>query len=313
MQQQPIRLYLITGFLGAGKTTLLKRIIDHLHPRKLGILMNEFGSVGIDGPLLRRNGVDIVEINNGSVFCSCLKGSFIEALIAYSELPIDFLFVETSGMADPSNIEPILTQVIGKVQGKAFDYRGALCLVDAAHFLEQVEVLAALERQVTASNLIVLNKADLVDATGLAAVAAKVRELNSEAALVTARQGDIPLDFLDGALKPVPPPSVAESCNTPFNRPTAHVVTAQGIFPQVVFEAFVRALVPLALRMKGFFRLDRGWVQVDTVGDQVVIQPTAIEREVSELVVISDKGFVALTTLYGTWDQHFPGREMRLR
>lgn len=313
MQEHPIRLYLLTGFLGAGKTTLLKRILDQLSTWKLGILMNEFGSVSIDGPLLRRHGVDIVEINNGSVFCSCLKGSFIDALVAYSELPIDYLFVETSGMADPSNIEPILTQVIGKVTGKPYDYRGALCLVDAANFLDQVEVLAALERQVAASSLIVINKADLVDATILNAVDAKVRDINSQAALVHARHGEIPLDFLSGALQPASRTQMAESCNTPFNRPTAHVVTAEGAYPYAIFQEFVHALVPWALRMKGFFLLEEGWHQVDAVGDQVEIQPTTIIRDVSELVVISTKGFAALTGIYGCWDQHFPGREMQVR
>jgi len=313
MQEQPIRLYLLTGFLGAGKTTLLKRIIDHLQAQKLGILMNEFGNVSIDGPLLQKQGVDIVEINNGSVFCSCLKGSFIDALVAYSELPIDYLFVETSGMADPSNIEPILTNVIGKVKGKPFDYRGAVCLVDAAHFLDQVEVLVALERQVAASNLIVINKADLMDEAGLAAVDAKVRELNSDADLVHARHGDISLDFLEGKLQPVAAPQEAESCNTPFNRPTAHVVTAEGVYGREAFEGFVRSLAPLALRMKGFFLLDQGWFQIDAVGEQIELHPTTISRDVSELVVISDKGFVALTGIYGCWDKHFAGREMQLK
>lgn len=313
MQAQSIRLYLLTGFLGAGKTTLMKRIIDHLRSRKLGILMNEFGSVGIDGPLLRRDGVEIVEINNGSVFCSCLKGSFIDALIAYSELPIDFLFVETSGMADPSNIEPILTNVIGRVKGRPYDYRGAICLVDAAHFLDQVEVLVALERQVAASNLIVVNKADLVDAAALAEVDAKVRQVNGRAELMHARHGDIPMDFLGRDLQPISPPQEAESCNTPFNRPTAHVVTAKGVYGRAAFEAFVRSLVPWALRMKGFFLLDGGWHQVDAVGEQIEMHPVAIIREVSELVVISDKGFPALTGIYGSWDRCFPGREMTLK
>ena len=312
MPDQPIRLYLLTGFLGAGKTTLLKRIIDHLHTQKIGILMNEFGSISVDGVLLQQHGVDIVEINNGSVFCSCLKGAFIDALVAYSELPIEYLFVETSGMADPSNIEPILSNVIGKVKGKAYNYCGSICLVDGANFLEQVDVLAALERQVASSSLIVINKLDLVDDETATAVAAKVRQLNPEAELVPARHGDIELDFLDRPLRAVQTSATAESCNTPFNRPTAHVITVKGIYDRDAFQAFVEALVPIALRMKGFFLLDDGWHQVDAVGPHIDIRPTSIPRTTSELVIISDKGFLALTAVYGQWDQHFAGREMTL-
>lgn len=313
MSDQPIRLYLLTGFLGAGKTTLLKRIIEHLHNRKIGILMNEFGSISVDGVLLQQEGIDIVEINNGSVFCSCLKGAFIDALIAYSRLPIDYLFVETSGMADPSNIKPILDNVIGKVQGKSFDYCGAVCLVDGAHFLEQVDVLAALERQVAASDLIVINKVDLVNEEMLAAVENTVRQLNPAAEMVTARHGAIGLDFLKHAFKPRQVALAAESCNTPLNRPTAHVITATGSYERGAFQSFIEALVPLALRMKGFFQLDSGWHQVDVVGAHIDIHPTTIPRNLSELVIISDKGFLALTAIYGNWDQRFAAQKMTIR
>jgi len=313
MNGRPIRLYLLTGFLGAGKTTLLKRIIDHLHNRKIGILMNEFGSISVDGILLQQHGVDIVEINNGSVFCSCLKGAFIDALIAYSQLPIEYLFVETSGMADPSSIKPILTNIIGKVKGKSFDYCGAVCLVDGANFLEQVDVLVALERQVTASNFIIVNKLDLIDNMTLTAIKERVRHLNPEAELVTARHGAIDLDFLARQLKPVQASVTTESCNTPFNRPVAHVITAEGGCERCAFHAFIEALVPLALRMKGFFLLDDGWQQVDVVGNHIEIVPTNISRTASELVVISDKGFMALSAIYGNWDQRFPTQKMTIR
>ncbi len=313
MSDQPLRLYLLTGFLGAGKTTLLKRIIDHLQTSKIGILMNEFGSISVDGVLLQQHGVDIVEINNGSVFCSCLKGAFIGALTAYSELPIQYLFVETSGMADPSNIEPILNNVIGKVKGKSYDYRGSICLVDGANFLEQVDVLAALERQVAASNLIIVNKADLVNEAELGEVQNKVRQFNPNAELVTTCHGAVALDFLERQLQPVQFSEARESCNTPFNRPTAHVITAEGIYERAAFYAFIKALVPWAMRMKGFFLLDDGWQQVDVVGEHIDIRPTSIPRTVSELVVISDKGFPALTAIYGCWDERFANQKMTIR
>ncbi|MDR3088771.1 MAG: GTP-binding protein [Desulfobulbaceae bacterium] len=312
-----IRLFLITGFLGAGKTTLLGRIIDHLQAagQKLGILMNEFGQISVDGPLLRKHGVDIVEINNGSVFCSCLKGSFIEALIAYSELPIDYLLVETSGMADPSSIEAILDNVIGKAAGKSYAYGGAICLIDAAAFLDQVEILAALERQVAASDLLIVNKTDLADEATLAVIDEKVRSLNRQAAIRHCQRGEIDLDFLASGLKSGGRP-VAEngqSINSPFNRPTAHIVTARGVYDRPRFEEFLRAVMPVALRMKGFFLLDEGWRQIDVVGRQIEIRPSDIPRDISELVVISDQGFAALTVIYGQWDKRFPAQKMTVK
>lgn len=305
MERQPIKLYLLTGFLGAGKTTLLRRIMDNLANYKIGILMNEFGKISVDGMLLQKNGVDIVEINNGSVFCSCLKGAFIEALIAYSELPIEYLFVEASGMADPSSIEQILNSVIGKVKGKEYDYRGAVCIVDALNFLEQAEVLLALDRQVAASDLIIVNKIDLVDEQVLAQVEKHITAINPAAELLKASQCEVSTDFLSRKLKKADYQICRESCNTPGNRPVAHVINAEGIFDKAAFEEFLQALAPWTLRMKGFFHLKEGWYQVDTVGNQRELKPTEIKRPVSELVVISSKGLPALDEIYSNWDKRF--------
>lgn len=305
MNNTPIKLYLLTGFLGSGKTTFLKKIIAHLAKNKIGILMNEFGQISVDGILLKQNGVDILEINNGSVFCSCLKGAFIDALITYSELPIEYLFVESSGMADPSNIKQILDSVIGKVKGKEYDYQGAICVVDSIHFLDQVDVLAMIERQIASSNLILINKVDLIDKAGLQAVEQKIASINPEAERIKTSYCDIGFDFLQHKLKKVEFKGSGESCNTPLNRPTAHVVRTDGIFPQRKFEDFLQALVPWSIRMKGFFRLDDGWKQIDVVGSQIDIKPTDIPRSVSELVIITDKGLPALTEIFSNWDKRF--------
>ncbi len=305
MQDKPIKLYLLTGFLGAGKTTFLKRLIEHLAKSKIGILMNEFGKSSVDGVLLRQNGMDIMEINNGSVFCSCLKGAFIEALITYSELPIEYLFVETSGMADPSNIEQILQNVVGKVKGKAYDYQGSICMIDGLNFLEQVDVLVAIEKQIVASNLLVLNKVDLIDEQNLHEVEERIISINPDAELLKTTYCEIDFGFLTKNLKKFELRAVEESCNTPANRPTAHIINAEGVFEKAKFEDFINALVPFALRMKGFFQLTDGWQQVDVVGSQIYIIPTAIRRPTSELVVISSNGLLMLNEIFSNWDKRF--------
>ena len=67
------KLYVITGFLGAGKTTLLLKLLEHLKGSRVGIIQNEFGKLGIDGVILKNDDIHMVEINRGSIFCSCLK------------------------------------------------------------------------------------------------------------------------------------------------------------------------------------------------------------------------------------------------
>jgi G3E family GTPase len=255
--------------------------------------------------VLKKYGLDFVEINNGSVFCSCLKGAFIDALIGYSELPIDYLFVESSGMADPSNIKQILNDVVGKVKGQEYDYGGAICLVDSLNFLEQVEVLAPIERQIAASDLIIINKVDLVEQVVLKGIKKKILALNPEAKCMEAKHCQIDLSFLSHGLSPREKAQMGTCCNTPKSRPAAHIITTQGVFDEQKFMDFIKALAPRALRMKGFFQLTGGWRQIDVAGNQLAIKAADITPAVSQLVIISDQGLPFLQQIYQNWDERF--------
>ena len=102
------KLYVLTGFLGSGKTTLLLKILEHLKGHRVGIIQNEFGKLSIDGDILRDDDIKMVEITRGSIFCSCLKLSFVSALSEMAQQDFEYLFVESSGLGDPSNVEEIL-------------------------------------------------------------------------------------------------------------------------------------------------------------------------------------------------------------
>ena len=75
--EKKINLYVLTGFLGSGKTTVLLRLLDVLKNNKVGVIQNEFGKLGIDGTILKRDNIEMMEINRGSIFCSCLKISLL--------------------------------------------------------------------------------------------------------------------------------------------------------------------------------------------------------------------------------------------
>src|SRR5699024_9086516 len=97
------QLYVLTGFLGSGKTTFLTNILEKLDDKKIGIIQNEFGKLSVDGELINKNGIEMTEISRGSIFCSCLKLSFVEALAEMGKMDLEYVFVESSGLADPSN------------------------------------------------------------------------------------------------------------------------------------------------------------------------------------------------------------------
>ncbi|MEG0373977.1 MAG: GTP-binding protein, partial [Enterococcus sp.] len=155
-----MKLILLTGFLGAGKTTLLTHLLEAFKETKIGVLMNEFGEKSIDSELIKGVDFDLMELTNGSIFCACLKENFIKGLAAFLDYDVEMVFIEASGVADPSNMGQILETVKKVSGGKAYDYRGALCVVDGLYFLKQLEVIQALRKQIKYSSTVIINKAD---------------------------------------------------------------------------------------------------------------------------------------------------------
>lgn len=157
------RVYLITGFLGSGKTTFLNRIIDRFPKnRKLTILMNEFGEIGIDGTLVEGEEIDMMEISRGSIFCVCVKTDFIKGLYELvTKVKPDVLIIESTGVANPSDLKRDLQLPIF---GKRFLFQEQFCTIDVGHFLDAYQVYVSLEKQIASSSVFIINKTDLAKA-----------------------------------------------------------------------------------------------------------------------------------------------------
>ena len=84
-----IKLYFLTGFLGAGKTTILRNLLENMEGTKVGVIQNELGKISIDGTVLQNNDIQMIELNRGSIFCSCLRLSFVDALTQMATLIFD--------------------------------------------------------------------------------------------------------------------------------------------------------------------------------------------------------------------------------
>jgi G3E family GTPase len=170
---------LISGFLGSGKTTLLRGLIDSLWPAlKPVVLINEFGKVGLDGARVRREELEIVEINRGSIFCSCAKGDFLRALYRIArEFKPGLLIVEASGVADTSDMENDLKN--GKLSD-FFQLAENLCVVDACRFEDFAGLFNAPLKQLKVASTIVINKVDLVGLGELSRVREIIKRLCPE-------------------------------------------------------------------------------------------------------------------------------------
>ena len=300
--EQPIALYLIGGFLGAGKTTFLRQLLPQLPQGRLGLLVNEFGSVGVDGAVLRDGELKVVEINNGSIFCACLKDGFVRTLKAFSEQPIDHLFIEASGMADLAGM-PALLERLSPYLARPYDYRGLICLVDCATFPDCADVLLPVENQLRAADLILLNKTDLVSADDLAAVRQTVRGWNGDAAIYETRYGAAPLALLDAELSPHGREGVPT--NTPWTRPAVYTLTAPPL--TVGMEAvrqFYQQAAPHLLRLKGFLDTADGLLHVDGVCWQLELSPCPATPLAGTLVAIGRSAAPFGDALLSAWQAH---------
>ncbi len=293
--EKKIELFLVSGFLGSGKTTFLKNMLLQMSGRRVGVIVNEFGSIGIDGTVLQDGDLKMVEINNGSIFCACLKGGFVKTLVAFLEQPIDYLLVEASGLADPSNMESFLAQMAPLLARKPhitreYNYRGGICVADAMHFLEFAEVFTPVKNQVIKSRFIILNKIDDVDKTQQKKLFETIEKLNPEAFVYPTNYGEVPLEVIEEHLKME---NIGEeSFNTPWNRPAIHTIDMPVLKSKESIEMFCEQIAANTVRIKGFGRLEdtTKFVHIDCVGENVVVREQSTQDKIIKnwkLIVIS--------------------------
>ena len=173
----------LTGFLGAGKTTLLNRILSEAHGRRYAVIVNEYGELGIDGGLVVGAEEEVLELNNGCVCCK-VRGDLLRALggLAKRTGRFDGILIETSGLADPA---PVAQSFFADdVVRQHFRLDSIVCVADARHFATSLKESPEAAEQVALADTILLNKTDLVDATGLAATQDAIRGANPSARLL---------------------------------------------------------------------------------------------------------------------------------
>ncbi len=293
------KLYILTGFLGAGKTSALQNILETLKHRKVGVIQNEFGKLGIDGDILRKDGIEMVEISRGSIFCSCLKLSFVQALSELGKMDLEYVFVESSGLADPSNIEEILNAV-KQLAGDFYELKGVICLIDGVNFPEQLKDVETVDRQLAHCHLALINKTDLIDETQLSAVINEVRNVNPVCRIQVCQNGDIGSEFLSEDLMEKQWAQCEDTLNQVDNKPKTISLEFKGTIEKKVLTEFLSGVLMDCYRIKGFFHLTEGWTQVDVVGRLIDYKPCT-EREESQLVFLSKVGPKVIRTVDAVW------------
>lgn len=276
-------LHFISGFLGAGKTTLLNAMLGLLSGRRIGVIVNEFGDIGVDSTLVR-GGEAMLELLGGQIFCSCLSGSFLEALARLSARDIEAALVETSGLARPASLSSMLDG-IRRIGPGAYDYHGMITVVDAVRFSRLAAVAPAVEEQVRFAQVLLLNKVDLVGDEAAAAVEARLHALNPDAAIHRTVRCQVDASIL-GPWRAGCGGAETDAGWGRLGRPVALTLTTEATASRQAVAAFLGALGPRLLRAKGFVRLTEGASRIDAVEGDFRFEPATAPRDAGALTLI---------------------------
>lgn len=181
---------ILTGYLGAGKTTLLNHLLTHRHGRRIAVVENEFGEVGVDNALVVGATEEVVEMNNGCLCCT-VRGDLVKVLekLRKRRERFDEIVIETSGLANPG---PVMTTfLIDPAMQDHFQIDAVVTVVDAKHVLLHVGKSPECDAQLGFADVVVLNKTDLATPAELDGLEARIRALNRTARLVRAERGTV--------------------------------------------------------------------------------------------------------------------------
>jgi G3E family GTPase len=279
----------LSGFLGSGKTTVVQHLLADAAARgiRVALISNELGELGIDRALLGQSDQSYIELEGGCVCCE-LSDDLLKTLVELRDkVHPDRFVIETSGVALPYDTQ------LNFWREPACEFIGddmAVVVVNAEQLAEGRDLEGTFEDQVQSADLLILNKIDLVPESEWPSIEAKLRDIEPEAPLVRAIQGDVDLDLLF-------PPSASELDRrgpAPPSQPHSHEhFTTREWNPEPgmacnAIEAYLAGAE--LLRAKGFAETAEGVRLVQVVGRRVEITepeappPTAL---VGRIVLIA--------------------------
>ncbi len=193
---------LVTGFLGSGKTTLISKLLLHPDMRRVAVVINEMGEIGIDHDLVTLSSENITLLANGCICCSVrtdlqetLRDLFAQRRVG-EVFDFDRVIVETTGLADPAPV----VQTLASDTLLAAHYRldGLITLVDGLHGVVQIDQQTEAVKQIAIADKLLVTKTDLVTLGHLETLCERIRQLNSQSPIEFIRQGEVdPKSLID--------------------------------------------------------------------------------------------------------------------
>ncbi len=192
-EKQKVPVTILTGYLGAGKTTLLNKILKEEHGKKIAVIENEYGEVGIDQGLVINADEEVFEMSNGCICCT-VRGDLIRVLsnLMKRRDKFDYVLVETTGLADPGPVAQ--TFFMDDEVRDEFTLDGIVTLVDSAHINQQLEHSSESSEQVAFADVLILNKTDLVSDNEINILESRLRDMNKMARILRTNKAEVDVE-----------------------------------------------------------------------------------------------------------------------
>ncbi|KJC60635.1 GTPase [Bradyrhizobium sp. LTSPM299] len=247
----PVPILLVAGFLGAGKTTVVNHLLAHAEGRRIAAVVNDFGAVNIDAELIAGASDGVVSLSNGCICCT-LEGDLLRTLatLLRRDPRPEFIVIETSGVADPSDI---VRNLMDPVVWTEAPLETVLCVVDATQPTSMLND-ALVRSQLRAADVVALNKVDLVDAGSRARMRDAIRALRPAAVIVDAVHGEVPTALLFPTdVDHVPEPREPGPRRPTFDRFETLSWTSERPVSLPRLQQAIGRLAPKLARAKGLF------------------------------------------------------------
>ena len=264
-QSEMVPVTILTGFLGAGKTTLLNRILKEDHGKRIAVIENEFGEVGVDSEIIEQSEEQIVEMNNGCICCT-VRGDLIKILGDLKDrrnqgaLKFDRVIIETTGMADPGPVAQ--TFFTDEDIGAYYLLDSILTVVDAKHASGQLDEFREAQEQVGFADRILLSKTDLMQEEENLTLIKRLKKMNPRAQVKKVHFGEMPIgEILDirgfnlNAILELDPEFLADTHHEHHDEVESFVFRSDKPFNGDKLEQFLSGMIqvygPDLLRYKG--------------------------------------------------------------